>query len=1078
MGTSPNEAVRAFGKYALVEKLGEGYLGPVYRGFDQDLGQAVVVRILCDGIRWDAAVEQQFFAECRKVAGLQHQNIAAIFDVGKEGQAFYIVMESLGVSSVKDLIVQKAAISVESKLSIMIQVAEGLGHAHKNGSLHRDLGPSKIHLTTDGCVKIRDFGIAHILKNRLPHPAIRFGIPIYISPEQIQNKNCDARSDIFAAGTIFYELLTYLHPFYDPNSNVALDNVLSDKPIPTFEKFPEAPPGIWPILKTCLARDPNDRYPNMDELANACRDLQRSLSDDTRLMLAELYASMNSLKKAAAQPNASRETVQLWQEIQSLSRGEKGGDYAFLDRLMTALADQHPVIQAAATMPDPISPQLFLEEKAPAISADMGSAGLEIPAEKDDAQLQEPPAAEFFAPSEPEISVEPEDFPQAAFAENSVADEKMEFAEQKFEHAEDVAAEPQSFPVNAEAEQEALEMVAAVPNQEIEMPAPTLESAPATAETPAPDAAPQDLDAETAPPLQQEPVELNSAPAPMQQPEAPASITAAAPIPKPEPAAAPVETPSVPKKPSTIPPSVEPMPMRPATPRMEARPKEASTYVPESARRRRFTRSSYRAVAVLISILVIVAAGYFVLGTELPEPIQKAWDYILANSPVKASGLTLKHKPAGNESTAEGQEVKKTLDGNTVLILMDEARALAGEKRYSESKALLLRILDSNPSDEAAAEALKEIEEKERRANQDISAAQLKSRLLRIANLIDTGKLQPAKLELDTLQQLYPSMPELLQLRKKWEAKNAQDTQTSALREEEQRKAAQRLKDDEWTRQIGDLLARGKYNDAGNAVVNWQTETPGNSRALEVGLKVEDLQRNLKIYSAAMSENRYQDALSALNNMGRLNPGDSSISEMRRQIEAKRASARAMLTVRRLGAKGILLLDGRPIGKDGEIENESISIGNHTVAIENSGGLVASRNQEYLDGQRVTLVYDLAKLNLRPIIESDQELLAQRKAMEESHQFEIEHAHGAFRGNCSGMLTIDYLDVAYKPAAGEHGFRIPFKLLKISGGGKSVELYYLSDNKHFQSFKFQDERVAQRFRQIWGELKSIARTNP
>ncbi len=157
---------------------------------------------------------------------------------------------------------------------------------------------------------------------------------------------------------------------------------------------------------------------------------------------------------------------------------------------------------------------------------------------------------------------------------------------------------------------------------------------------------------------------------------------------------------------------------------------------------------------------------------------------------------------------------------------------------------------------------------------------------------------------------------------------------------------------------------------------------------------------------------------------------------------------------------------------------DAVVIADADARIDDVGGLVASRNQEYLDGQRVTLVYDLAKLNLRPIIESDQELLAQRKAMEESHQFEIEHAHGAFRGNCSGVLTIDYLDVAYKPAAGEHGFRIPFKLLKISGGGKSVELYYLSDNKHFQSFKFQDERVAQRFRQIWGELKSIARTNP
>ena len=184
------------------------------------------------------------------------------------------------------------------------------------------------------------------------------------------------------------------------------------------------------------------------------------------------------------------------------------------------------------------------------------------------------------------------------------------------------------------------------------------------------------------------------------------------------------------------------------------------------------------------------------------------------------------------------------------------------------------------------------------------------------------------------------------------------------------------------------------------------------------------------------------------------------------------------MSVYRLGAKATLLLDGRPIGNDGEIENESVPIGSHILAVENSGNVIASKKFDFFEGQRAAIVYDMAKQNLRSMADSDRDLLAQRKTMEEVRSFDVEHDHGAFRGSCRGVLMIDYLDVAYKPSAGEHGFRIPFKLLKINGNGKSVELYYIADNKHFQNFRFQDERAAEKFRRIWGELKTIARDNP
>ena len=151
------------GKYTLYEKIGEGYLGPVYRAFDPDLGQAVAIRIVGDGISWDAEVEARLHQECQAAAGLRHPSIASLFAVGTEGPSHYVVTELLDSRNLETLIAQKSAMPWEAKVSIMIKAAEGLSYAHKNGVLHRDLRPAKIHLGSDGGVRIRDFGIAHVL---------------------------------------------------------------------------------------------------------------------------------------------------------------------------------------------------------------------------------------------------------------------------------------------------------------------------------------------------------------------------------------------------------------------------------------------------------------------------------------------------------------------------------------------------------------------------------------------------------------------------------------------------------------------------------------------------------------------------------------------------------------------------------------------------------------------------------------------------------------------------------------------------------------------------------------------------
>ena len=944
---SPIEVVLTLGKYSLLEKIGEGYLGSVYRGFDQGLDRAVAVRVLCDGIKWDPKVEELFNQQCRAIAALNHPGIASIFDAGKDGKSHFIVMESLGGASLQSLIAQKLAMTVETKVSIMIQVAEGLGHAHKNGILHRDLAPAKIHLTLDGAAKIRDFAVAHVLRKHLPHPAIRWGAPIYLSPEQVQQQDCDPRSDIFSAGTLFYELLTYHHPFYDRDGNKALDNILLSIQIPTFEMFPDEPPGIWPILKTCLEKNPKDRYQNMEEFSSACRDLLKDLAEDTQLMLAELYAALSPLKKAAAQPGASENTVLLLQDIQKLLNGEKQPDYASLDRLMTILLEQYPVIRAAAgalSTTDPADMQLPPEEVQAACADETSQVPLCAPVAEQDFPLAEPALPAAGAQSNPALFM-PHDLQPIGRPSNEADPTNSEFFEPSYAEVWDFS-----------------------------------------------------------------PVSEYSSPPPI--PEANGIKT---------PAAEPVQ-------------SIGPRAETPGIPKVAPKP-----------RRRRIPKLSYRAVAGL-ALLVIAAAVCIAWGSQITASINSIWKSpALHSHPITKAVAFFR----GNN------------DHNTMSVVSAD-----GSKQS-----------DSSPKNQSAFEGSDESAQfllEEDPGSIIIQPPQ--ETVTRISALINSGKLQTAKSEIAQLQRSYPGSSRVSALRRQWKAKDAVVIQEQTFKDQEQQlNATRRQREDEWNRQVAALFASGKYNEAEGVLSVWLAENPGNWNAQQFGTKLGEIQRNLRTYTVAISESRYQDALNAIGAAERTNPGDAKLAELRRQAEARKANAKASLTVHRLGPKGALFLDGRPISNNGEINNEIIPIGSHLLAIENGGGPVVSLRQEFLEGQRIALVYDLDRQYLRPMAESDRELLAQRKAMEEVRFFDAEHVHGTFRGSCRGTLAVDYLDIAFKPSSGFHGFRMPFKQLKLSVNGRSVNLLNASDGTLFQSFKLRDEQVAVKFKQSWEELKTFAR---
>jgi hypothetical protein len=330
------------GKYEITEKLGEGAMGAVFKAYDEMLDRYVAVKTMAADIKWDPELKLRFYREARSAASLHHPNIVTIHDLGEEAKVTYIVMELLEGKDLKAIIRDKDPLPLEQKLSIMAQVADGLNHAHKNGIIHRDVKPGNIHVSPTGNVKILDFGIARIPSSDLTRQGVRLGTPVYMSPEQIRGVEYDERSDIFSTGIVYYEFLTYAHPFRDKNIVKTMDNILFQTHFPFAEQLPEAPAGLWPILNNCLAKEPEKRYSSMSDVGRACRRLIDDLNLAAQKAKADLEAILPRLRAAAAQPSAPPKLGQLYHDARALLSAEDRPDWITLQRLMSGISDLLP----------------------------------------------------------------------------------------------------------------------------------------------------------------------------------------------------------------------------------------------------------------------------------------------------------------------------------------------------------------------------------------------------------------------------------------------------------------------------------------------------------------------------------------------------------------------------------------------------------------------------------------------------------------------------------------------------------------------------------------------------------------
>ncbi|MEK7434429.1 MAG: protein kinase, partial [Cyanobacteriota bacterium] len=265
------------GKYQLIKEIGRGGMGVIYLAQDPTLNRPVAVKELIvsnliDKEERDDLIER-FRREALSAASLNHQNIVTIFEVGKDEDIHFIAMEYLEGITLKDYIDQNLSYSFSDIIDIMIQIVNGLAHAHSRGIIHRDIKPENIRIINENTVKIMDFGIAGNKKNdptkkRLTQNGTILGTIGYMSPEQLYDlKLVDNRSDIFSYGVMFYEFFTGKLPFESDSIGQSIMNIMQIDPIKPSEINSSLPIEICNMIMKCLEKNPEKRYQNFSEIS-------------------------------------------------------------------------------------------------------------------------------------------------------------------------------------------------------------------------------------------------------------------------------------------------------------------------------------------------------------------------------------------------------------------------------------------------------------------------------------------------------------------------------------------------------------------------------------------------------------------------------------------------------------------------------------------------------------------------------------------------------------------------------------------------------------------------------------------
>jgi serine/threonine protein kinase/WD40 repeat protein len=320
------------GPYEVIELLGAGGMGEVYRARDPRLGRDVAVKVLPEDVAGDAQRLGLFEREARAVAALNHPNILTVHDVGTHDGVPYVVTELLDGEDLREL-ARRRSPTMKQILGYALQAARGLEAAHAKGIVHRDLKPENVFLTTDGRVKVLDFGLAKLVRREEVHtdaptasrsttPGQVMGTVAYMSPEQARGQPVDARSDVFSFGVVLYELLAEKHPFRRDTMTATLTAIVEEMPADLDSLNRGVPPAVSGIVRRCLEKGREERYESGHDVVVALEAVLAAPSEALSLLEVEErspYPGLASFteRDAGVFFGREREVDDLWQRIQN-----------------------------------------------------------------------------------------------------------------------------------------------------------------------------------------------------------------------------------------------------------------------------------------------------------------------------------------------------------------------------------------------------------------------------------------------------------------------------------------------------------------------------------------------------------------------------------------------------------------------------------------------------------------------------------------------------------------------------------------------------------------------------------------
>ncbi len=318
--------MQKLGKYEILAELGHGAMGVVYKARDPFIGRLVALKTINSNLVDRPDLLERFYQEAQSAGKLQHPNIVTVFELGQEKETPFIAMEYLDGDSLEKTIVRQSELPLALKVGYVVRICQALEYAHKNRVVHRDIKPGNIMVNSEGVVKVVDFGIARLVDFSRTHTNMMIGTPAYMAPELFRKKKADERTDIWAVGVTFYELLCYQRPFTGDGYDI-IRTIMEDEFPPIASIVPECAAEIEPIIQRMLRKQALERYQSMEDVLLDLEPVWNRLRMGAAVTLAErarelyemgdLPTAYDTLRRARQIDNSNAQAKSLLEKITS-----------------------------------------------------------------------------------------------------------------------------------------------------------------------------------------------------------------------------------------------------------------------------------------------------------------------------------------------------------------------------------------------------------------------------------------------------------------------------------------------------------------------------------------------------------------------------------------------------------------------------------------------------------------------------------------------------------------------------------------------------------------------------------------